>query len=342
MTFSGELKWAKQILSGAKKAKQAAEAAKAAAAKAAREAAAKAAKAKAAADAKIKQLAAEAKAKARADAAKKKAETSGAGDSAKADEPLSCKTGNSFVPGTLVLLADGTRKPIEELEPGDEVLAGDEETGRRSGGQLVTAHITGGGEKALVTVTIRDGDGDKQKIVATDEHPFWNPEKRTWVDAVDLRSGEWLKSSAGTWVQVVDVDVEHKRAVVHNVTVDRDQTYYVLAGTTPVLVHNCGKDQGIYEFPDQHNPGETYVGKSINLTNRLGDHLGSGRLASMDDVKITHVCGCEDDVYVAEHLRIQQLRKLGISLSNIKESPGRSILDRRNQPMLPGAEEWGQ
>lgn len=116
----------------------------------------------------------------------------------------------------------------------------------------------------------------------------------------------------------------------------------MLAGATPVLVHNCGKDQGIYEFPDMHNPGKTYVGKSINLTNRLGDHLRSGRLASMDDVKITHVCGCEDDVFVAEHLRLQQLRKQGVPLSNDYNSPGKSILDRRNQPMLPGAEGWGQ
>lgn len=229
MAFSGELKWAKQILSGAKKAKQAAEAAKAAAAKAARAAAEKAAKAKAAAAAKIKKLAAEAKEKARADAAKKKADTTGNGD-----------TCNSFLPGTLVLLADGSRKRIEDLEPGDEVLAGDEKTGDRSGARLVTASITGRGEKTLVTVTIRDNDGDKQKVVATDEHPFWSPDKGIWVDAIDLRSGDWLKTSAGTWVQVAGVEVEHKRAVVHNLAVDRDPTYYVGAGDAAVLVHNCG------------------------------------------------------------------------------------------------------
>ncbi|GHH77129.1 polymorphic toxin-type HINT domain-containing protein [Promicromonospora soli] len=238
MAFSGELKWAKQILSGAKKAKQAAEAAKAAAAKAAREAAQKAAKAKAAAAAKVKKLAEEAKARARADAAKKKADTTGSGDAAKVEEPLGCMTDNSFVPGTLVLLANGIRQPIEDLEPGDEVLAAGEETGDRSGSRLVTAHITGSGEKTLVSVTIRDADGDKQKVVATDGHPFWNPVKSMWVDAIDLRSGDWLKTSAGTWAQVADVDVEHKRAVVHNLTVDRDHTYYVGAGETQVLVHN--------------------------------------------------------------------------------------------------------
>ncbi|MBE1875860.1 polymorphic toxin-type HINT domain-containing protein [Myceligenerans pegani] len=233
LAFSGELKWAKKILTGAKKAKQAAEAAKAAAAKAAREAAEKAAKAKAAAAAKARKIAEEAKARARAEASRKKAQTSSAGDSAKA-----C---NSFLPGTMVLLADGTRKPIEDLQPGDEVLAAGERTGDGAGGRLVTAHITGGGEKTLVTVTIQDDDGDKQRIVATDGHPFWNPEKEIWIDAVDLRSGDWLRTSAGTWVQVAGIEVERDRAVVHNLTVDRDHTYFVAAGRddAAVLVHNA-------------------------------------------------------------------------------------------------------
>jgi RHS repeat-associated protein len=253
MAFSGELKWAKQILSGAKKAKQAAEAAKAAAARAAREAAAKAAKAKAAAAAKIKKLAEEAKAKARAQAPKKKADTTGNGD-----------TCNSFLPGTLVLLADGTRRPIEDLEPGDEVLAAGEGTGERSGSRLVTAHITGSGEKTLVSVTVRDHDGDKQKIVATDGHPFWNPVKSTWVDAIDLRSGDWLKTSAGTWVQVADIDVEHKRAVVHNLTVNRDHTFYVGAGDAAVLVHNCEVEYGSTDLSQAVIQERLRLGKSAN------------------------------------------------------------------------------
>ncbi|WP_285106190.1 polymorphic toxin-type HINT domain-containing protein [Promicromonospora sp. MEB111] len=240
LTFSSELKWAQKILSGAKKAKQAAEAAKAAAAKAAREAAAKAAKAKAAADAKVKQLAAQAKAKARADAAKKKADTTGKGDTGKVNEPAPSCPVNSFLPGTLVLLANGARKPIENVEPGDEVLAAGETTGDLAGSRLVTAHITGTGEKNLVTLTVVDAAGDKQKIVATDGHPFWSPEKRMWVEAIDLRSGQWLKTSAGTWVQVVHVDIGREHATVHNLTVDQDHTFYVSSGVddAAVLVHN--------------------------------------------------------------------------------------------------------
>jgi RHS repeat-associated protein len=147
---------------------------------------------------------------------------------------------NSFVPGTLVLLADGTSKPIEEIELGDEVLAADEDMGKGAEGRPVTALIRSEGDKTLVTITVTAADGDTQQIAATDAHPFWVPDLREWVDAIDLIVGDWLQTSAGTWAQVTAIDVERKRAVVHNVTVATDHTYYVAAGRTAsaVLVHN--------------------------------------------------------------------------------------------------------
>jgi hypothetical protein len=38
--------------------------------------------------------------------------------------------------------------------------------------------------------------------VATAHHPFWVPQLHRWVDATDLQSGQWLQTSAGTWVQI--------------------------------------------------------------------------------------------------------------------------------------------
>src|SRR5690606_30918049 len=82
---------------------------------------------------------------------------------------------NSFAPGTLVLLADGSTKPIEEVELGDRVVATDPDTGE-SEPQKVVATIVGRGEKDLVEVTV-DVDGDAgdavSTLVATAEHPFW-------------------------------------------------------------------------------------------------------------------------------------------------------------------------
>ncbi|MDN3272579.1 RHS repeat-associated core domain-containing protein, partial [Streptomyces sp. MA15] len=87
--------------------------------------------------------------------------SSGSGGSGKADGESggSCPTDNSFVPGTKVLMADGTTKPIEEVKAGDKVVATDPETGETRI-ETVTAEIKGEGLKHLVKVVI-DTDGDK-------------------------------------------------------------------------------------------------------------------------------------------------------------------------------------
>ena len=95
---------------------------------------------------------------------------------------------NSFVPGTLVLLADGTTKPIDEIEIGDWVWASDPETGE-AGARQVTDLIYGEGEKGLVDITV-----DGQVITATDNHPFWVSSRSAWIDAADLQAGDTLLS----------------------------------------------------------------------------------------------------------------------------------------------------
>ncbi|WP_105970589.1 SpvB/TcaC N-terminal domain-containing protein [Streptomyces geranii] len=150
---------------------------------------------------------------------------------------------NSFVPGSGVVMADGSAKPIEDVRAGDLVLATDPETGRTEA-QPVTRLIAGEGEKNLVRITV-DVDGDKgdrtAPVTATDEHPFWVEALGRWLNAEDLRPGMLLRTSAGTYVQVTAVQAwtaRHER--VHNLTVGELHTYYVLAGDVPVLVHNTG------------------------------------------------------------------------------------------------------
>ncbi|QRN79649.1 MAG: hypothetical protein JK586_15655, partial [Nocardiopsis sp. BM-2018] len=130
---------------------------------------------------------------------------------------------NSFAAGTLVVMADGSTKPIEEVQVGEQVLATDPVTGEE-GPREVLATIVGSGVKTLVEITVdtatqveladlEEGVLDEaggrpgptvlgDVIIATDEHPFWSPELDAWVDAIDLVPGMWLLSSEGTLVQV--------------------------------------------------------------------------------------------------------------------------------------------
>jgi RHS repeat-associated protein len=147
---------------------------------------------------------------------------------------------NSFVPGTLVRMADGNNKPIEQVQLGDQVLATDPKTGLSAARQVV-ATITGDGQKNLVQLTIdTDGSAGNQSgtITATEGHPFWAPQLKTWVKATDLVPGSWLLTAAGTWIQVTATGKWTTTQSVLNLTIDNTHTYYVVAGGPSVLNHN--------------------------------------------------------------------------------------------------------
>ncbi|MEV6867418.1 polymorphic toxin-type HINT domain-containing protein [Streptosporangium subroseum] len=164
-------------------------------------------------------------------------------------------------------MADGIRKSIEDVKVGDEVLATDPETGKTEV-EPVIALITGEDDKNLVQITV-DTDGKKGHqtglVIATEIHPFWVPALRKWVNAKDLKPGMWLRTSAGTRVQVTAIKKWTAYQRVHNLTTADIHTYYVLAGNTPVLVHNAPIPPGslgvIYLRTDQVT-GIEYVGQA--------------------------------------------------------------------------------
>jgi hypothetical protein len=151
-----------------------------------------------------------------------------------------CRRGSSFVPGTPVLLADGSTRPIERIRVGDRVLAADPDADATVA-RRVTATISRGGPKYLVDLTV-DTDGTAGRstatVTATGNHPFWAPDVRAWVSAMDLRAGQLLRSAAGSWVQVEAVRHRTVTSRVHNLTVADLHTYFVAAGAASALVHN--------------------------------------------------------------------------------------------------------
>jgi RHS repeat-associated protein len=155
---------------------------------------------------------------------------------------------HSFLPGTKVLLADGSTKPIEDVDTGDLVLATDPETGETVARTAVAA-ITTEYDKDFTVLTITTDDGP-ERLVATDTHPFWVPESDAWIDAGDLLPGQWLRTSSGTHVQISAITRYTQQQRTHDLTVAELHTYYVLAGATPVLVHNCGNGVVSNSKPD--------------------------------------------------------------------------------------------
>nr|WP_260867331.1 polymorphic toxin-type HINT domain-containing protein [Streptomyces sp. SAJ15] len=179
----------------------------------------------------------------------------------KADSVTPCSR-DSFLPGATVLLADGTRKNIEDVKVGDKVAATDPETGETSTREIVATIITED-DKQFTDLTIA-GKAGESSIIATDHHPFWSPSVGAWVDAGDLKPGVSLRTPDGDTVTVKGIRHFEKRQRTHNLTVSDVHTYYVLAGATPVLVHNsnCGIGrQLIGEKDSQHIlDGHAYPG----------------------------------------------------------------------------------
>ena len=181
-------------------------------------------------------------------------------------------TDNSFPAGTLVLMGDGGSTPIERVHEGDEVLATDPATGSTRA-EPVTDLITGTGEKRLVTLVV-DTDGDAGErtdtITATDRHPFWTPGPGLWTDAVDLTAGTELRTSTGADVEVTAVATRTVEQTVHNLTVAGTHTYYVLAGSTPVLVHNAKKNKCSLEIDHVGQVDQDWVTKGAHVNMKDG------------------------------------------------------------------------
>ncbi|MEV0663875.1 RHS repeat-associated core domain-containing protein [Actinomadura luteofluorescens] len=183
---------------------------------------------------------------------------------------------NSFVPRTQVIMADGSRRSIEKIKIGDKVLAADPKTGRTSA-QRVQGVIASSGDKKLVQISIQANapqlvpgvtrvksrkvmtggrNATPGALIATDRHPFWVAgDINNWVKAADLKPGMWLRTSVGTYVQVTTTrhwTAHHQSA--HNLTIANLHTFYVLAGSTALLVHNANecKVTGLISGPGPH------------------------------------------------------------------------------------------
>ncbi len=163
----------------------------------------------------------------------------------------SCKC---FLAGTDVLMADGTTKDIEDVEVGDLVLAADPETGETAP-RKVTRLIRTEDDKKFNELSIATESGI-EKLTATFEHPFWSPSEQRWIPAHQLAAGMTLLTEDARTVIITGNKPFTKKARTYNLTIDDLHTYYVLAGQTPVLVHNsdwCTPEERIEDAADIGN-----------------------------------------------------------------------------------------
>jgi RHS repeat-associated protein len=145
---------------------------------------------------------------------------------------------NSFDPDTPVLMTHGKAKAIKDVTKGDEVEATDPDTKTTTGERVTKLHDDVDFDLADLVVT--DVHGHQSIIHTTQHHRFWDVTTNRWTDAIRLRRGDLLYNPWGAPVRVAAVRAFFRAKHMLNLSVANVHTYYVMAGNTPVLVHNTG------------------------------------------------------------------------------------------------------
>ncbi|MCX5078984.1 polymorphic toxin-type HINT domain-containing protein [Streptomyces sp. NBC_00424] len=195
----------------------------------------------------------------------------------KIDDVVKCMAKDSFPAGTLVLMADGSKLPIERVKVGDLVKAADPVTGV-TGSRRVLDTIYTPDDRDFTTISLQKGSGAGQ-LTATDHHPFWNKATGGWTDAGQLAVGDTLQSADGDSVKIAGVARWKKIQPAYNLTVAELHTYHVLAGEISVLVHNCNR------WSSQKNLDEHYVSH--------GAEMGFDSQREYQEAAMDLLCDCD-------------------------------------------------
>jgi hypothetical protein len=92
----------------------------------------------------------------------------------------------------------------------------------------------------LIAITIQantPGGVQTGTVTATNGHPFWVTNPGHWTNADHLTPNQQLHTPTNQPATILATHTHTATLTAYNLTI---HTYYVLAGSTPVLVHNSG------------------------------------------------------------------------------------------------------
>jgi len=179
---------------------------------------------------------------------------------------------HSFAAGTQVMMAAGTTEPIQDVHVGDLV-----ENAQPGGGNEVhevdQVHVTTT-DTDFTRLTVSTPAGP-EAITGTQNHPYYDQSIGAFVNAANLKPGDRLQSiNAGVNVTVLSVVDYVGRMVTYDLTIDGLHTYYVVAGDTPVLVHNANCWSATEDILD--NIHDTYGPRVLQGVEWMMDRYNQG------------------------------------------------------------------
>ena len=136
-----------------------------------------------------------------------------------------------FTPDTPVVMADGSTKPISQVEAGDRVLAHDSVTGQNVPAAVERTFV----HEKVPTLRVTTTGGT---VETTGTHPFY-VEDRGYIPAEQLHEGDILHTPDGRVTEMVSVQATGHAQTVHNLAIGGLHNYHVVTDTgQAILVHN--------------------------------------------------------------------------------------------------------
>jgi hypothetical protein len=149
-----------------------------------------------------------------------------------------------FAAGTPILMADGSRQPIETVNVGDEVLCFDGKSG-----QVGRVYAQKSGHVRELRYRVEKGaappiGSELRRLKTTDDHLFWLEERGGWVAAKNLKTGDDLTLADGEAAHITETMRYPGPEMVY--TMDVDDAYSFFANSV-LIRQRCGGDPGAQE-----------------------------------------------------------------------------------------------
>lgn len=202
--------------------------------------------------------------------------------------------GGCFLPGTQILMADGSTKSIEEVKSGDYILTKSGASTR----DLVKAKVTGTHQTKedgylTINTTLR----------VTPSHILFV--NGTWKTAAEITLGDVLSDKSGTPVVVEQLEWQAGEFDVYNLTVDKYHTYIA----DGFWVHNDKGDGGnrsVFKDTAYWNPSiKTNAEGKARVAFKLPDNLTTWTLAAVASSLDTKVGQTTTEIVISKEVFVR-------------------------------------
>lgn len=202
--------------------------------------------------------------------------------------------GGCFLPGTQVLMADGSTRSIEQVKSGDYILTRQSPDSK----DLVKAKVIG------THKTTEDGYVIiNTKLRLTPSHILFV--NGTWKTAGEISVGDILSDQAGTPVVVEQLEWQATEVQVHNLTVEKYHTFIA----DGYWVHNDkggGGNRSVFKDTAYWNPSiRTNTEGKARVTFKLPDNLTTWTLAAVASTQDTKVGQTTTEIVISKEVFIR-------------------------------------